>query len=239
MENIGKIAVSEERINIDIDPVDVTREERFKHDEEHIEIGELLKSMIYGGVDGSTNTLIVILSSFSSGTEASTILALCVAICVGDAIGMGLGDYLSAKAEIDFIKSEEEREEYEVDHLLEDEKKEIIDIYTDKGFSLEDAHRISVLYSTNKQAFVNIMMLEELGLAVVDPILAIKCGIMTFFAFLIFGILPVIPYIVTSGIMKQSTQPWIAAIVIGAVEFFSLGFIKAAIIGSSKLISGL
>lgn len=62
--------------------------------------------MIYGGVDGGTNTLIVILSSFSAGVAASKILALCVAICVGDSLGMGLGDYLSAKSEIDFIKSE-------------------------------------------------------------------------------------------------------------------------------------
>jgi vacuolar iron transporter family protein len=63
--------------------------------------------MIYGGVDGGTNTLIVILSSFSTGLQASRILSVCIAIIVGDAIGMGLGDYLSAKSEIDFIKTEE------------------------------------------------------------------------------------------------------------------------------------
>jgi hypothetical protein len=56
--------------------------------------------MIYGGVDGGTNTLIVILSSFSAGVAASKILAMVISICVGDAIGMGLGDYLSAKSEI-------------------------------------------------------------------------------------------------------------------------------------------
>ncbi len=81
---------------------------------------------------------------------------------------MGLGDYLSALAEIKYIKSEEQRELYEVDNLLNDEKKEIIDIYLAKGFNLEDSNRIADLYSTNKQAFVNIMMLEELGLVVED-----------------------------------------------------------------------
>jgi VIT1/CCC1 family predicted Fe2+/Mn2+ transporter len=83
------------------------------------------------------------------------------------------------------------------------------------------------------------MMLEELELAVVDPILAIKCGVMTFFSFLVFGVLPVTPYIITSGIMKQATQPWIAAICIGAVELFAMGLIKASIIGQNKLKSGL
>lgn len=46
------------------------------------------------------------------------------------------------------------------------------------------------------------MMLEELQLVTIDPVVAIKCGIVTFFSFLIFGVLPVLPYIVSSGIMK-------------------------------------
>ena len=72
---------------------------------------------------------------------------------------MGLGDYLSALAEIKYIKSEEDREFYEVEHLLNDEKKEIIDIYLKKGFTIEDSNRVADLYATNSQAFVNIMML--------------------------------------------------------------------------------
>jgi VIT1/CCC1 family predicted Fe2+/Mn2+ transporter len=83
------------------------------------------------------------------------------------------------------------------------------------------------------------MMLEELQLVTIDPVLAIKCGIVTFFAFLIFGVLPIIPYIVTAGIMKQTTHPWIPAICIGGVELFTLGLIKAVIIGQNKFKSGV
>lgn len=46
-----------------------------------------------------------------------------------------------------------------MEHLLNDEKKEIIDIYLKKGFNIEDSNRIADLYATNSQAFVNIMML--------------------------------------------------------------------------------
>ena len=87
-------------------------------------------------------------------------MAFCAAAIVGDGIGMGLGDYLSARAEIDFIKAEEERERYEVRNVINDEKKEIIDIYTEKGFSIDDCARIADLLATNEQAFVNVMMLE-------------------------------------------------------------------------------
>jgi hypothetical protein len=34
-------------------------------------------------------------------------MAFCIAAIVGDGIGMGLGDFLSARAEIQYIKKEE------------------------------------------------------------------------------------------------------------------------------------
>jgi vacuolar iron transporter family protein len=82
-----------------------------------------LKSLVYGGLDGCINTLLIILSGVSSGESAYHIFTLCICAIVGDGIGMGLGDYLSALAEIKYIKSEEQRELYEVDNLLNDEKK--------------------------------------------------------------------------------------------------------------------
>ena len=140
--------------------------EEGSHEENHIDAGEYLKSLVYGGLDGCINTLLIILSGVSSSTNAHEIFILCMCAIVGDGIGMGLGDYLSALAEIKYIKSEEDREFYEVEHLLNDEKKEIIDIYLKKGFTIEDSNRIADLYATNSQAFVNIMMLEELGMVV-------------------------------------------------------------------------
>lgn len=61
--------------------------------------------MVYGGLDGCINTLIIILSGISSNNSAKKILGFAVSAIVGDAIGMGLGDYLSAMAEIKYIKS--------------------------------------------------------------------------------------------------------------------------------------
>ena len=40
------------------------------------------------------------LSGISSGTSASMILGISIPTLVGHAVGIGLGDYLSAKAEI-------------------------------------------------------------------------------------------------------------------------------------------
>lgn len=195
--------------------------------------------MVYGGLDGCLNTLLIILSGVSSNTEAYTIFTLCVCAIVGDGIGMGLGDYLSARSEIQYIKSEEARELYEVENLLNDEKKEIIDIYLQKDFTLEESNRIADLYATNTQAFVNIMMLEELGMVVEDEVVARKNGAVTFVAFLILGGVPSLPYIISAGIIGSTDQQVVAVLCIGIVELFSLGFAKAALIGLNTWKSGL
>jgi VIT1/CCC1 family predicted Fe2+/Mn2+ transporter len=48
---------------------------------------------------------------------------------------------------------------------------------------------------------------------------------------MIFGVLPSVPYIVSSGILSLDNQQEIAVICIGAVELFALGFGKASLIG--------
>lgn len=38
-----------------------------EHEENHIDAGEYLKSLVYGGLDGCLNTLLIILSGAASG----------------------------------------------------------------------------------------------------------------------------------------------------------------------------
>jgi hypothetical protein len=54
--------------------------------------------LVYGGLDGSINTLIIVLTGIVTNEAASKIMAFCISAIVGDGIGMGLGDYLSARA---------------------------------------------------------------------------------------------------------------------------------------------
>lgn len=115
----------------------------------------------------------------------------------------------------------------------------MIDICLAKGFTIQDSHRITDLIATNNKAFVNIMMLEELGLVVPEEGLALKCGIVTLVSFMILGVIPAIPYIISSAILGEYTHQTIPVIIIGVVELFSLGIAKAAMIGLPLLKSGI
>lgn len=85
-----------------------------------------MKSSVYGGLDGVVNTLTVIIGGIASGAHPSAILAIGISVMIGDGLGMGLGDYLSAKAEKEFILSEEKREMWEVHNKPDDERLEVV-----------------------------------------------------------------------------------------------------------------
>ncbi len=65
-------------------------------------------------------------------------------------------------------------------------------LLADFNYAHEDCHRLTKLYSTNKEVFINLMMLTELGL-VTNNVEPWKIGLINFIAFLFFGLCPLIP----------------------------------------------
>ena len=108
----------------------------------------------------------------------------------------------------------------------------------EKGYTHDDSAKLADLYSTNTQAFVNIMMMEELGLVVGDESMAAKCGIASFIAYNIMGFLPGIPYVI-SVLNNSKEHPIVPVLIIGSILLFSLGYAKAKVIGIDAWKSGL
>ena len=82
------------------------------------------------------------------------------------------------------------------------------------------------------------MMLEELGLTDDDGSPIIN-GIVNFSCFVIFGLLPVLPYCVNKATHSKGSSILIACLVIGGFFLFFLGLLKAWLIGVNPIKSGL
>ncbi len=74
--------------------------------------GSLLKSVVYGGIDGVINTTVILLTGYSSNTPVDKLFALVFSATVVGALDMALCDYVSSKSEMSFISREEGREMY-------------------------------------------------------------------------------------------------------------------------------
>lgn len=195
-----------------------------EHSEKHKKGGEFLKSAVYGGLDGMITTYSVVMGAGGASLGVAVVLILGIANMIGDGLSMALGDYLSTKSEQEYQKSEKKRETWEVENNLEGEKQEMIEVYKGKGLSEEDAKSLTETIAKHKEAFVAIMMVEELGLIENDEHPG-KGALVTFISFLFFGFIPLLPFVIAK-ISGLEDSLFIVSTVLTGFSLFSLGVLK-------------
>ena len=167
---------------------------------------------------------------------------------LADAISMGVGDYLSETAEQRFVAGEQKREKWEMENYMEGEVAEMREIYEARGMAPDDARDYMAILGRYPKIFLENMMVDELGLMPIkdgdDPHGAAKKGLVTFVAFVGFGSVPVLVYLihyaVNGGAPTEGSRGgiFLAACIAAALTMFALGAVKARITKQPVLVSG-
>lgn len=164
---------------------------------------EYFKEMVYGGVDGIITTFAVV-SGFSGAafsSDATTQLSFAIVLLFGlanlfaDAISMGLGNFLSVRAEKDQYRIMRGKEKFLLQNNPAHERSETVEIMLAKGFSQEDANALADIYSTNEDYWLDFMMANEYELSDPRGDNPILTGSITFGSFLVFGSIPILPFV--------------------------------------------
>ncbi len=192
-------------------------------------------------------TFAVVAGVQGASLAIGVVIILGFANLLADGLSMGLGDAVSTTAENTFVKNEYARETWETENYLEGEVAEMVEIYKDKGFSEEDAKQMLDILSRNKKAFVDTMMVEELGLLPPDPDESKwqpwKEGLVTFVSFLICGVIPLIGYVVAIAAFGSSPNASSVTFAIEcgltAITLFVLGCVKSTFTGEKWWLAGL
>ncbi|MEK7131505.1 MAG: VIT1/CCC1 transporter family protein [Patescibacteria group bacterium] len=187
--------------------------------------GQYIKSFVYGGLDGIVTTFAVVAGVAGANLSASVVLILGVANLIADGISMAFGDYLSTKAENEYMAAERARETWEVRNYPDGEKREMAEIYAEKGIPKPDAMAIVDIMSKHEKAWVDIMMVEELGL-VEHRESPVKNALVTFSSFIFFGSIPVLIYLFARFIPFFAQRTFVTACVITGITLFILGTLK-------------
>jgi VIT1/CCC1 family predicted Fe2+/Mn2+ transporter len=116
------------------------------------------------------------------------------------------------------------------------EMAETITIMVDKGFSIEQAESLAHIYKTNPEYWTDFMMQHELELSDPRGENEIFTGLATFGSFLVFGAIPLLPF------MLQTEGSALTAFIFSSIgtlgALIALGLLKWRVIGS-KLIPSL
>ena len=198
----------------------------------HQSEGGLLKPVIFGGLDGILTSFAIVAGAAGGKLSPQVVLILGFSNIFADALSMGVGEFLSSKANNEWILSERKREEWEFDNYPEGEIKEMIEIYEEKGMSPEDAEAVIGIMSKYKDFFVDIMMAQELELVVPEEghvVESMKEGGIMFTSFAFFGALPLLGYVIFPEVFPNWDEDALflsACVVTGCVLFF-MGSIKS------------
>lgn len=200
--------------------------------------GQYIKSMIYGGLDGIITTFAVVAGVAGASLSAGIVLILGFANLIADGLSMAIGDYLSTKAENEYNKTERARELWEVENYPEGEKKELVEFYVSKGLEDQEATDVVDIISRHKKAWVDIMMVEELGIIESDES-PLKNAVVTFGSFLSFGFIPLIVFIIAYIFPEIGEKTFMIASVLTGAALFILGALKVRITEKNWFISGV
>lgn len=81
-------------------------------EEMHQTEGGLLKPVIFGGLDGTLTAFAIVAGAAGGNLSTGVVLILGFSNILADALSMGVGEFLSSKAENEWILSERRREDW-------------------------------------------------------------------------------------------------------------------------------
>lgn len=189
-----------------------------------------LKEIIYGGVDGIVTTFAVV-AGFSGAHvtgSLSTIPFLSVLLfgfsnLFADATSMGLGNFLSVRAEQDMYAKEKRDEKNEMSTEPDYEIRETHNLLVRKGFTKDQATQLTNIFATNPAYWLDFMMKNELSIQNPNDIHPVFTGITTSVSFIVFGSIPLFPYIL---MQQENTHLFMYSLIFTATSLLLLGVVR-------------
>lgn len=214
----------------------ITIQEHLEKEHKQSPLSEYLREIVYGGIDGIVTTFAVV-AGFSGANIANettaeltfaTVLLFGFANLFADGVSMGLGNFLSILTEKDVYRQHKNKERMEIAHHAELEFDETKIILEEKGFSKDEAHQLATIYRKHPEYWVDWMMNNELEMPNPENTNPILTGLSTFSSFLIFGLVPLLPYLLFASSAKDTFS---LSIFGTAIALLILGTLKGKVVG--------
>jgi VIT1/CCC1 family predicted Fe2+/Mn2+ transporter len=179
-----------------------------------------LRDWVYGGIDGAVTTFAVVAGVVGAGLSTRTVLILGAANLLADGFSMAASNYSGTKTEKDDKDRLRAVEERHIDLVPEGELEEVRQIFKAKGFDGNRLEAVVEVITADRQRWVETMLREEYGLpeTVRSPTIA---AANTFLAFLICGLVPLLPFV--AGLPESVFLSTAST----AAVFFAIGSFKS------------
>ncbi|MGB7365506.1 VIT1/CCC1 transporter family protein [Carnobacterium jeotgali] len=203
----------------------------------HNSKGKYIKSIVYGGLDGIITTFAVVAGSVGGELSFKVVLILGFSNLLADGFSMAVGDFLSTKSQNEYEKTVRHKKQVDIMQNPEQEAERIKDSFTEQGIDEQDANLLVTTLAKYEKPFVNQIMKMEYGSSTTEDS-PLKNATVTFLSFSIFGIVPLLIYVLSMYIPGLLQNAFYIAALLTGMTLFILGAAKSKITQSNWLRSG-
>ena len=197
------------------------------------ESGGFLRSVVYGFNDGLTANFGLVAGVIGASVAPHVVLVSGVAGMFADALSMGASGFLAAKSEQEVYQHEIAMEKEEIRLMPEVEADELALIYEAKGIAPEEARRRADQALKDPARALEESVREELGIGAQHGT-PLREGVITGTATAIGALIPVAPFLVTSG-----TAAIAISFSVSMLSHFGVGAARSVFTGRGGFRSGL
>jgi VIT1/CCC1 family predicted Fe2+/Mn2+ transporter len=204
-----------------------------------------LRDWVYGGIDGTVTTFALVAGVIGAHLAPRIILILGGANLIADGFAMAAGNYLATRSEHEEFEHAEAVERRHIKTYPEGEREEVSEILRGLGIVGDLLGRAVAAITADRDRWVRVMLRYEYGLpAAVRS--AWRAAGSTFSAFLICGLVPLVPFVAGVGraFLVASIATSLTFVLIGALKsrwsiepWWRSGLVTLAIGGGAALVA--
>lgn len=198
--------------------------------------GNHVGDAILGAIDGAITSFAVVAGAVGAGFSAVVVVVLGFASVLADGFSMAVSNYLATKSEKEAAEQAHREEQRHIDAIPEGQREELRQVFASKGFEGETLEQIVETISGNRQLWAETVVQEVFGLYTVEAGKPFRAGLATFAAFLIVGVIPLVPFLFPALAPEQAFATSAAAT---SVAFVAIGFFKGRALDQPPLRASL
>lgn len=196
--------------------------------------GNALRAAVLGANDGLVSNLSLVMGVAGAELSGRAILITGLAGLLAGAGSMALGEWLSVQSSRELYQRQIAIEAAELAEVPHEEAEELALIYQAKGLPAEQARELAARLATDQRAALDTLAREELG---IEPQSlggsAWEAAATSFVLFALGAIVPVLPFMFTSGLAAVVTS-----LALCGLALFGIGAGITLLTGRSVLFSG-
>src|SRR5918999_6312854 len=193
-----------------------------------------LRAAVFGINDGLVSNFSLVMGFAGAEARPEYVILAGVAGLLAGSFSMAAGEYVSVSAQRELFEQQIKMEKEELEMSPKEEEEELSLIYQAKGLPENEAALLARRIIANPRTAIDTLAREELGLDPSQLGSPWTAAISSFLAFIVGALIPVLPYLFSSGQVA-----WFASGLLSCLALLGVGAIISIFTAKGPWISGL